>query len=178
MFDPPETDRRLGDINRKGSVCEVDGKRCRVRFAPGLETDWLIMPMARAGAVRIWSQYTEGERVLVSCPDGDHQAAEIICSLASDQFDVPDDPTKIQILVDDGASVVYDPTTHALAIDATPEGSIDLTAGGCAIGMSEHAVTVDATDAGTVSLTAGGCELSMADGVMTLRASQIRMVKA
>lgn len=152
MFDPPETDRRLGDINRKGSVCEVDGKRCRVRFAPGLETGWLIMPMARAGKLRVWSQYSEGERVLVSCPDGDHEAAEIICSLASDQFDVPDDPTKIQVLVDDGASLVYDPATHALAIDAT--------------------------EAGSVSLTAGGCELSLGEGVMTLRASQIRMVKA
>lgn len=109
MTTPAETDRRLGDLLRYGAVCEVDGARCRVRLDEGFETDWIDMPPVRAGAVRIWAPFTEGERVSLACPDGDFAAATIHASHSGDDFGPPADPTHTRIDWADGSWIGYDP---------------------------------------------------------------------
>lgn len=112
MSNPAETDRRLGDLLRYGVVCEVAGPRCRVRIGDGIETfetDWLDMPMARAGAVRIWAPYTVGEQVCLACPDGDIAAATILSSHSSNAFAPPADPAQTRIEWADGSWIGFDP---------------------------------------------------------------------
>lgn len=112
MTNPAETDRRLGDLLRYGEVCEVSGARCRVRIGDGLETyetHWLDMPMARAGAVRIWAPYTVGELVTLACPDGDIEAATILASHSTDTFAPPADPAQTRIEWADGSWIGFDP---------------------------------------------------------------------
>lgn len=109
MTSPAETDRRLGDLLRYGTVCEVDGARCRVQLDDGFETDWLKMPPLRAGKVRIWAPYSEGEEVSLACPDGDIAAATIHASHSSDDYAPPDDPTHTRIDWADGSWLGYDP---------------------------------------------------------------------
>lgn len=145
MFEAPETDRRAGDIVRQGVVCEISGARCRVRFSEGFETDWIAMPMARAGRLRIWSQFTAGERVMVSCPDGDHEAAAIVTALPSSAFPAPADPHIVQILVDDGSRLTYDPTDRTWTLDATDTGKILLRGGKTKIQMAAGEIRFEAS---------------------------------
>lgn len=168
MFEPPESDRRMGDLLRQGVVCEVDGALCRVRFAEGFETDWIAMPMTRAGKLRVWSKFSEGERVLVACGDGDHESAAIVTALPSTAFPAPGTPNVIQGLVDDGAKFTYDPATHELVIDATATGKITLKAGG-----SELVIGPDG-----ISFKSGSSQVAFGPTSISMKAAAVAFKRA
>lgn len=128
MDHPAETDRRLGDLLRYGAVCEVAGARCRVSLGEGFETDWIDIPMTRAGALRAWSQYSMGEQVCLACPDGDIVAATILCSRPSTAFPAPADPEVAQLLFDDGCRLAYDHRSHGLEAGLPAGGRVTITA--------------------------------------------------
>jgi len=148
MTTPAETDRRLGDLLRYGTVCEVSGTYCRVRIDDGFETDWLKMPPARAGKVRIWAPYSEGEEVSLACPDGDIAAATIHASHSTDEFAPPEDPTHTRIDWADGSWIGYDPGAGDMT--AVVIGKFTLSAG-LVILDSEVQVSGKVTATGEIS---------------------------
>lgn len=155
MDHPAETDRRLGDLLRYGVVCEVVGERCRVQIEEGFETDWIKMPMSRAGALRVWSQLSEGEQVCLACPEGDVAGATILCSKPSDDFPAPSDPEVAQLLFDDGCRIAYDHRSHVLemALPGGGQGVITASAGLLFVGDVEIQGKLSAS--GNIASTSG-----------------------
>lgn len=128
MTTPAETDRRLGDLLRYGTVCEVNDWRCRVRLDEGFETDWIDMPLLRCGNVRIWAPYSVDEQVSLVCPDGDIAAATIHASHASREFPAwSHSPKCTSIDWADGSRIVYDPDQKWILVHAA-DGMIRLSA--------------------------------------------------
>ncbi|QOR55672.1 MAG: baseplate assembly protein [Phage 64_12] len=130
MIDRAEPSRLLGDLIRLGFVVEVAGVRCRVEIDEDFQTDWINMPVARAGRVRTWSPLTEGEQVVLACPEGEIAAAKIIAVVNSDSFPPPATDGRTVMLFDDGCEISYDPDAHRLATTLPDGGVVDLVAPG------------------------------------------------
>ncbi|PZR37183.1 phage baseplate assembly protein V [Caulobacter segnis] len=170
MTSPAETDRRLGDLLRYGTVCEVAGAHCRVKLDEGFETDWIKMPMIRAGSIRIWAPFANGEEVSLVCPDGDIAAATIHASHASDDYPAPLDPAQTRIDWADGSWIGYDPGAGDFTVQLVA-GAVRLVApGGLAIDADVevrgklHATAEISSD---IDLTASGVSLVDHDHVET-----------
>jgi phage baseplate assembly protein V len=130
MDDRAEPSRLLGDLIRLGVVTEAAGARCRVRIDDDLETDWINMPVSRAGRVRTWSPLSIGEQVIVSCPEGEIASAAITGVLNCDAYPPPAADGRTLILFDDGCEISYDPDGHRLAATLPAGGVVDLVAPG------------------------------------------------
>ncbi len=138
-----------GDISsllRFGTVVELDlaGARCRVAYgdpdsADGdAETDWIGWIAPRAGDMRVWSPPSEGEQVLLLCPDGQLSAAVALPGLWRDIFPPPAAAPADLIQWDDGAKVLYDPDASEMQITLPAGGTLEIDAPG--------GVTIDAPD--------------------------------
>ncbi len=131
---------------RIGTIVELDLARALCRVAYGdpdsddgaAETGWIPWLAGRAGATRIWSPPSEGEQVLLLCPDGQLTAAVALPGLWRDIFAAPSTGPEDAIRWDDGAQVVYDP-------DAS-EMQVILPAGATLLIQSPGGVTIDAED--------------------------------
>jgi len=139
----------LGDLAREGVVESVDlaAGTARVRLGDLVTGDipWLS---GRAGKTRIASPPSVGEQVLVISPEGRTASAIIVGSLSSDAHPHPVDDGSTAIVFEDGATIGYDPTSHALAI-RLPAGAtiaVDARGGTKWIGDSDVTGKVTASD--------------------------------
>jgi phage baseplate assembly protein V len=163
MHDLAEPSRLLGDLIRFGVVAEVAGARCRVQIDENLQTDWINMPVWRAGEVRVWSPLSPGEQVILACPEGEIAGAAVIASLSCDAFPPPATDDRTLILFSDGCEISYDAAGHRLAGILPAGGVVDLVApGGLNItGPVKIAgnLTIDGDAAATGDVKAAGISL-------------------
>jgi phage baseplate assembly protein V len=139
----------LGDLAREGVVESVDltASTARVRLGD-LVTGNIPWLSPRAGKTRIASPPSIGEQVLVISPEGRTSSAIIVGSLSSDANPHPADDGSTVIVFEDGATIGYDPATHALAI-SLPAGAtiaVDARGGTKWTGDIDVTGTVTATD--------------------------------
>ena len=148
------------DAIRIGTVTEVDPAAAVVRVRVGeIETAPIPWATLRAGDLRIWSPPSEGEQVIVICPDGDWQAAFVHGSLFCDPIPAPDNSGRTLMLFDDGAALSYDMQSGELSIDLSePAGSVEFIApGGVAI---EGDVTINGNVTVSEDVIASGISLT------------------
>lgn len=127
----------LASLIRIGTVLSVDlaEARCVVRFGDPDDPEpaqtgpirWLS---PRAGLTRVWSPPSEGEQVLLVCPDGQIGAAVAIMGIVQDAFPPLGSTTAEMIEFADGARITYDPEAHALLAILPAGGTVDVTADG------------------------------------------------
>lgn len=146
MEDEEDINGLIGQLIRKGVIKSVD-------LAAGLaviESGEIVSPPlpwveAYAGLFRSWSPPSEGEQVVLLCPEGDIEGGIILRGLTSDQFPKPSDTADHSIHGADG--LIFTLTPAGLQIVA-PEG-VEITADVTITG--NVAVTGDITASGTVT---------------------------
>lgn len=127
----------IASLIRIGTVLSVDlaEARCIVRFGDPDDPEpaqtgpirWLS---PRAGLTRVWSPPSEGEQVLLVCPDGQIGAAVAITGIVQDAFPPLGSTTAEMIEFADGAKITYDPEAHELLAVLPAGGTVDVTADG------------------------------------------------
>ena len=82
MTNQIETERRLTNLIRFGTIAQIDYARAVARVKSGdILTDWLPWITPRAGKTKIWNPPTEGEQVLILAVGGEFTTAVILPSL-------------------------------------------------------------------------------------------------
>lgn len=112
MNSAAELFRLISNLIRIGTVSAVDlqARPAKVRVASGdLETNWLPWLELRAGRTRTWNPPTEGEQVIVFCPDGDPAGGVVLAGLNSEGIPAPSDSAAEHVTdYPDGARITYD----------------------------------------------------------------------
>ena len=125
MHSNPDPERTLGDVVRYGVVREVTYDPPRVTVAVG---DLLTHPIPWGavtwGALRLWAPPSEGQQVVLICPEGDIAAAHIGHSLAQDAMPLagPKDG-RFRLEHDDGFAFEYDPGAKLLRLAPADGGA-------------------------------------------------------
>lgn len=117
-MDLTEISRRLENLIRIGTVCDVDhtAVRCRVKSGK-LETEWLRWHTPRAGATLTWDPPTIGEQAMVLSPSGDLGNGMVFYGFNCDAHPAPSNsPDKHVVRLPDGATFSYDHAASSLDI--------------------------------------------------------------
>ncbi|HFI3232785.1 TPA: phage baseplate assembly protein V [Escherichia coli] len=121
--------RLICNLVRIGTVTDVDlaAEPPVARVSTGENTtDWIRWAALRAGTAVTWWAPTPGEQVLLFAPCGDLENAVIMGSLYSDSVKPPDNgETSNVTLHPDGAKVLYDPATGALAATGIKSATVE-----------------------------------------------------
>lgn len=105
----------LGDLIRFGSVQSVTGARAIVKC--GDITSPPLPWISLSGLFGLWVAPSEGQQVVLFCPEGDIEAGFILNGLFSDAFPAPDaEPLKITLKCPDGTILTYDAGAHHLTL--------------------------------------------------------------
>lgn len=152
----------LSTLLRVGTIVEVDlaTARCRVTYGDPdsddgeAETGWIAWLAARAGDTRIWSPPSEGEQVLLLCPDGQLTAAVALPGLWRDLFPPPGSEPADLIEWADGARVLYDPDASEMQVNLPAGATIQIVSPGGVTIDAEEGITLrgDLTIEGDVSV--------------------------
>lgn len=154
----------LSSLLRFGTVVELDlaSARCRVAYGDPdsddgeAETDWIGWIAPRAGDMRVWSPPSEGEQVLLLCPDGQLSAAVALPGLWRDIFPAPSSGSEALIEWPDGARVIYDSDASEMQIVLPAGGTVQIDApGGVTIEAQEITLRGDVTIDGDVNVSGG-----------------------
>lgn len=148
---------------RLGTIIELDLQQARCRVAYGdpdsddgeAETGWIPWLASRAGATRIWCPPSEGEQVLMLCPDGQLSAAIALPGLWRDIFPAPTSGPEELIQWDDGAKVLYDPEASEMQVTLPAGATLQISAPGGATIEAEDGITLrgDVTIEGDLSVS-------------------------
>ena len=85
-----ELRRQLNNLGNLGTVIAVDAETAKMRLQIGdNQTDWITIPAAAAGAIKIWRCPTIGEQFAILAPSGDLRNAIAVTSLYSDDNPPP-----------------------------------------------------------------------------------------
>lgn len=127
-FARSETDRRLANLIRLGTVAEADYGAARVRVQSGdLLTGWLPWLTLRAGPDVTWWAPEVGEQVLLLSPSGDPAQGVVLAAIYQAAHPAPEYRETVQVTVyADGTRVCYDRETSHLTIEAV--GNVTLIA--------------------------------------------------
>lgn len=153
LHDLPGT---IGDLLRFGVVQSVD---LATGYAVVRTGDVITPPLrwgTKAGGFSDWCPPSAGEQVLLACPEGDIEAAIILCSINSNA-NPPAGSTLSRVWkMPDGTTITYDAVDHKLSL-MLAAGSLEVTA------PSGITLTADITVNGKVTvsgdLTANGVSL-------------------
>jgi len=153
MADPADIQRLVGDIAREGTIASIDlvNGTCRVQIADELVTGDIPWSSARLGKTRIWSPPSVGEQVLVLAPEGDTERAIVIGSISSDAHPHPINDGSTLIEFEDGASISYDPASHALMAYLPSNATVLIVARGGLHFAGDLTVDGDIRSTGTVT---------------------------
>ncbi|GAA0672646.1 hypothetical protein GCM10009102_24950 [Sphingomonas insulae] len=156
MVYSPEFHRLVGDLAREGVIVSVDrvAGTARVEFADALTTGDLPWLAPRAGKTRIWSPPSVGECVLVLAPEADATRGIIVGSLSSSAHPHPAQDGSTLAEFDDGATISYDPETHALMAYLPADATVMVVARGGLHFTGD--LTVDGKIHATDTITADG----------------------
>jgi len=153
MADPADIQRLIGDLAREGTVVSVDldAGTVRVEFADDLTTGDIPWLCGRAGKTRVWSPPTPGEQVTVLCPEGDTARGIVIGSLSSDAHPHPANDGSTLIEFEDGATLSYDPASHALMAYLPADATVLVVARGGLHFTGDLVVDGDIRSTGTIT---------------------------
>lgn len=141
---------------REGIVASVDlaAARCTVRIGDPdedeIETPPLRWLTGRAGATRSWSPPSEGEQVVILCPEGEIAAGIVLTGLSYADFPPAGSTPEEVILFPDGARIAYDPEGHVLTAELPGGSTANVTADQLNI-TGNVAIDGDLTITGTVT---------------------------
>lgn len=111
-----ETNRRLDNIVRFGTIAEVDYDTARARVKSGqILTDFLPFIALRAGTTKTWSPPTAGEQCIILAASGEFTTACVLVGLYT-QNSPSHSPDVHVIQFADGASIEYNHATGRLNV--------------------------------------------------------------
>ncbi|MXO64859.1 phage baseplate assembly protein V [Altericroceibacterium endophyticum] len=128
----PRSTGHTGDpsqLIRIGRIIAVDraSARCQVEIGDpdrqSVTTIFIRWGVLRAGETIIWSPPSEGEQVLLFCPDGDIAQAVPFGALYSADYPAPATDTREFIRFADGAEIGYDADNHHLDLTLPPDAT-------------------------------------------------------
>ena len=127
-----ESQRRISNLIRLGTVADVDHGAARVRVqTDGNTTDWLPWFALRAGNTIDWSAPSVGEQVAILAAEGVMNGGMVLRGLYSSAFPAPESaPGKHVTRHGDGAPITYDEDSHALSAVLPAGGTATITADG------------------------------------------------
>lgn len=129
-FEQVETDRRLANMIRIGTVDAVEGATATVKIGDYV-TPMLPMMAHRAGDDRSWHSFEPGEQVVVLSPSGEPAAGVIVGSYYSDERPAPYARLGIAAHVfKDGCVIAYDRDAKNLLVQLPDGGTVDIKATG------------------------------------------------
>ncbi len=139
----------IGGMIRYAKVASVDYATARVTLTIGdIETQPLRWIHGAHGQTRTWSPPSEGEQVLLLCPEGDIEGGIALRGVSYDAFPPAGDSTRELIKFGDGAVIAYDPESHKLEAVLPDGATVSIAAPG--------GVTIDADVRITGDLQADG----------------------
>lgn len=121
-----ELERRLDQMNVRGTIDAVDcdRQRVRVRYGPNSVTDWIEWKPLRSGLVTIWSPPQVGEGCTVMS-DGDLNRGEAVLGSYHSAMPTPStNPDETVIVWPDGTRIVYDMAAHEMKISINGQADI------------------------------------------------------
>lgn len=153
VMDPRDTQRLIGDLAREGTIASVNlaNGTCRVQIADELTTGDIPWLCSRVGNTSVWSPPSVGEQVLVLAPEADTERAIVIGSLSSDANPHPANDSSTLIEFEDGATISYDPATHALMAYLPADATVLVVARGGLHFTGDLTVDGDIRSTGTVT---------------------------
>ncbi|MBX9860647.1 MAG: phage baseplate assembly protein V [Sphingomonas sp.] len=108
---------------RYATVASVDHGQARVTLKVGdIETQKVRWLHGAHGETRTWSPPSEGEQVLLLCPEGDIEGGIALRGVSYDAFPPAGDSKRELIKFGDGAVIAYDPESHKLEA-VLPDGA-------------------------------------------------------
>jgi phage baseplate assembly protein V len=156
-YEQAETDRRLGNLVRIGTVAQLNAAQALVTVDLGdLVTDWLPWIAARAGGNRHWAAPEPGEQVLVLSPSGELAQGIVLPAIYQDAFPANAASADIErTTYGDGSTVEYNRAAHRL--------TVNVGAGTVVVNCSQATVNGNVQVNGSVNVTgdvvAGGISL-------------------
>lgn len=157
-------DRTAAQLVRLGTVIAVDlaAAKCRVRYGDPesedvAETGWIRWLAPRAGALRIWSPPSEGEQVLLLCPDGQIGLGVAVPGIWWNSFPAPSSAALDLLEWDDGARISYDSSAKALEVDLPDGATVRVVSSGGVTIEASGGITLkgDVAIEGEVTVTGG-----------------------
>lgn len=142
---PTDLERRLQSFVNRGIVTQVDYKtaRCRVQI-DGVETDWLKFSSGRLGKVSIWNPPHIGEQVLVISETGELSTGVVTHSFDYDNQPMPSSsPDTIELHCADGATFIYNHSSHQLGVTLPDESVTTLVSRRLQVSASDVAIDCD-----------------------------------
>jgi phage baseplate assembly protein V len=116
--------RRLNNLIRVGSICEVKGTKLRVKLG-GNTTAWLPWLTHRAGDCKTWWQPSVGEQVIVFSPSGELNNGVVLPAIYT-QNAPAEDANKHLTTYPDGTEIEYDYNASKLKINCV--GTVEIKA--------------------------------------------------
>jgi len=143
-----DTERRVANVVRFGTIAEADYARARMRVRSGnVVTGWLPFTTGRAQGNRTWSPPEVGEQVVLVAPGGDLAQAVVIGAVyraAEDGAAPGDRPTVRRTLYQDGSVEEYDRDSHTYTLSVVAAGRIVLTVGGSSLEIDADGIRLRA----------------------------------
>ena len=153
------SEQQIGEAIQYGVIASVDhaNATCTVELGD-LVTGELPWVAQRAGGSRFWSPPTAGEQCIVLCPEGDVENGLVVLGLYSDACPPPsNDPDVTHLELPDGAVIIYNHASHALAVTLPEGGTATMDApGGVTINGD---VTINGSVTASDDVTGGGISL-------------------
>lgn len=120
---------RIASVNRAAATCTVAVGDPDADDGETLTSDipWLV---PCAGETAVWSPPSEGEQVLLFCPDGDIAQAVAAPGIFSTAFPAPGAGTREFIRFADGAELGYDPDSAKADVTLPSGGKLSIVADG------------------------------------------------
>lgn len=155
---------QMGELIRHGRIASVDLPAGRITVSLGdLETQPIRWFTGGAGGTKVWSRPKEGEQVTLLCPDGDIEGAIALRGHTCDAFPHIGDEDREVVQFEDGATLAYNPETHALEIVLPGGATANIVAPGGVTIQADVRIQGDLTVEGSVAadddVTAGDISL-------------------
>lgn len=146
--DMTDTERRVSNVVRYGTIAEADYVRARMRVRSGdVLTGWLPFTTGRAQGDRTWSPPEVGEQVVLVAPGGDLAQAAVVGAVYRDAEpgSAPGDkPTVRRTVYQDGTIEEYDRETHTYTLNVVPAGKIVLKVGESSLEIDSSGIRLTA----------------------------------
>ncbi|MDC7808793.1 phage baseplate assembly protein V [Sphingomonas koreensis] len=134
MRDSEDPHGRIGELLRIGKVEQVDLAGGRIVVAVGeIRTSQIRWLERRAGKTRTWSPPSEGEQLLLLCPEGDIEGAIALGGLTQNAFPLPGNSARELIQFDDGSIVAFDPGSSTLDVTLADGATLNIVTGSATI---------------------------------------------
>jgi phage baseplate assembly protein V len=153
MRDNPDYAGLIGDLIRRGTIDSVDLSNATAVAKVGEVLSPPLPWTELAGDFSTWCPPSEGEQIILLCPEGDIAGAVILRGIHSNANPPPITGRRLRIKMPDGTTLDYDPATHTLDMDLTGGGKLIIGAPGGVEITGDTKITGDVTLTGDLTQT-------------------------